>query len=1291
MKYEHTGKAQAILFIIIFILLSFNFTQGQTRSLNLNWSPREDLNILLPVSVRIYETNSFLHDSAKVRAMYATIDLRDKNLKLRAVGSNSIRETTLETYNRYHGILAINGGYFSSNKSESLLVSDGELVAPGPDNFTRGAFGLVNRKPQIVWPHTVDSLAKIFSLTNPVEVQKNQKDFFHASKAQPWYPGQAVGGGPVLIKNGKIRDTSNEEGFGASHLKRHPRTAIGFRDEHTLVMMVVDGRQDASAGVTIKELVQIMFEAGCYEAVNLDGGGSSAMVAADEVVNVPVDIPNGNRHSLRRNASALVLTEEVPSTKRKTLFIDTDSELYEEIGIWKNSNQVNYYGDTPAREASSNSLNKAVFYFKDIKADSFQLAAWWTVSSNNTHHAKYILHHNQRTDTIDVDQSSYSNNGRWNILGNYFLTSKDYVEILSTEEDKRLLVDAIRLVDIQELDGHPKRGDLRIAVISDLNSALGSATYEWQVDSIIQRMPRVWSPDLVLCGGDMVAGMGISDTATLTKMWHGFNQHIFDPLKKNKIPFGFTIGNHDGLRSYPEERKAISKYWADPTHDTGLKFVDKSHFPHYYSFQAGEVFFVSWDASSSDISDDNLEWLKEQFERAEAKNSRFRFVIGHLPIYSVAQERDSRGNLLENGEDLRKLLEKYNVKVYISGHQHAYYPGKRGKLQLLNCGAAGSGPRRWLTMDKEPVNTITIMDVFYEKDTITYTTYDIKHREADKMAEFNYHELPSSISGVNGFLIRNDIADSSTSIGKLYSLDPNENEGKSFGDVKALIDKNKKTVTITGTFNSDIKLIKGDDAITLCLGKHTENGIAVINLSEKSKNQKSGTFSKSFDLSEEITEGLSAGMYHVLIKTEKFPKGQFRAQLYPSFNKAPQKPFITSYQKRHIYGIRNIKGLYRIEWTNVRDDDGDNVSYVYQMASDSLFEDIVLNERTERINFIKKNEEEFYKLLRNANERTPITFYHRVIATDGLNFSESKTSAIRLMRRNEPLTDFIEVDPEPYVFDGKIENASGQGAGALWDKTGKLWLADYGGTLYAKLQNDTDASFSPLRSVVINNKSYSLKPINGIGLDLDGNLLIGSNRYLFKINSQTGEGIAVWEAPEGKRAITSPRVNQKGEIYAMSLFAEDPNYILKQSTSTPGTFELVRTITLPQRILARTFDMTSDGLTLYFPDPGSPIIQKFTSTDGVTYKRTEDITSTAAGCNALTVVNDQIFTAVRPSGISDATLHFRNEQKKLMWTLPLPELSGAEARGLAVSENAETIIICNWDKGGGFVRYRIRK
>lgn len=60
----------------------------------------------------------------------------------------------------------------------------------------------------------------------------------------------------------------------------HPRTAVALsQDEHTLIIVVVDGRQpNYSEGVTLPELASIIVEFGGYTALNLDGGGSSTLV-----------------------------------------------------------------------------------------------------------------------------------------------------------------------------------------------------------------------------------------------------------------------------------------------------------------------------------------------------------------------------------------------------------------------------------------------------------------------------------------------------------------------------------------------------------------------------------------------------------------------------------------------------------------------------------------------------------------------------------------------------------------------------------------------------------------------------------------------------------------------------------------------------------------------------------------------------------------------------------------------------------------------------------------------------
>lgn len=118
-----------------------------------------------------------------------------------------------------------------------------------------------------------------------------------------------IGGGPRLLINGSKPQTYvGFEGFGSDFVNtRHPRTAVGFNLDSTKVFfVVVDGRQsNLSVGMTIDELADLMLSIGAYNAVNLDGGGSSTMVIHNNVVNSPSD-PGGERSV----ANALLVVSE---------------------------------------------------------------------------------------------------------------------------------------------------------------------------------------------------------------------------------------------------------------------------------------------------------------------------------------------------------------------------------------------------------------------------------------------------------------------------------------------------------------------------------------------------------------------------------------------------------------------------------------------------------------------------------------------------------------------------------------------------------------------------------------------------------------------------------------------------------------------------------------------------------------------------------------------------------------------------------------------------------------------
>ena len=123
--------------------------------------------------------------------------------------------------------------------------------------------------------------------------------------------------GPVLIDNGErisyAQLTSSQDPSLKRkipfYLRRHPRSAVGCNAKGEIILVVVDGRAKANAaGATIEELTSICQWLGMVEALNLDGGGSSALWSKKHgVLNHPCDNRLFDHEGERRVMSALVV------------------------------------------------------------------------------------------------------------------------------------------------------------------------------------------------------------------------------------------------------------------------------------------------------------------------------------------------------------------------------------------------------------------------------------------------------------------------------------------------------------------------------------------------------------------------------------------------------------------------------------------------------------------------------------------------------------------------------------------------------------------------------------------------------------------------------------------------------------------------------------------------------------------------------------------------------------------------------------------------------------------------
>jgi exopolysaccharide biosynthesis protein len=118
-------------------------------------------------------------------------------------------------------------------------------------------------------------------------VHKDRKvtiEMLERPTADDW---EVVAGNTLLIQNGTVVPHKSKT--------RHPRTLVGLDKSGTrLVLLVVDGRKPALAvGMNYDELAAEMLRLGCYQALNLDGGGSSVMAVRDgsnfHILNEPTD------------------------------------------------------------------------------------------------------------------------------------------------------------------------------------------------------------------------------------------------------------------------------------------------------------------------------------------------------------------------------------------------------------------------------------------------------------------------------------------------------------------------------------------------------------------------------------------------------------------------------------------------------------------------------------------------------------------------------------------------------------------------------------------------------------------------------------------------------------------------------------------------------------------------------------------------------------------------------------------------------------------------------------------
>lgn len=268
-------------------------------SLPPGWKIAQSYMSAFPEGIQLYAFDS-IYAGQKVKAFCLAYDSRNTLFDFKPVFSSTAKTPT-QFFSEEPGTsyACINGGFFGGGQSYSLVMHNNLVTSSNIRSVTRtfngvnttyyptrAAFGFVSGgKPEVSWIyHIGSSTGMIFSYPSPSPNSVNAApqpipiETFPAGGA-PWTASTAIGGSPVLIKEGNVRITDQEELISINNTSPRPRSAVGYLQNGIVLLLAVEGDNPADyPGVDLEDLASMLKGLGCYEAMNLDGGGSTSMI-----------------------------------------------------------------------------------------------------------------------------------------------------------------------------------------------------------------------------------------------------------------------------------------------------------------------------------------------------------------------------------------------------------------------------------------------------------------------------------------------------------------------------------------------------------------------------------------------------------------------------------------------------------------------------------------------------------------------------------------------------------------------------------------------------------------------------------------------------------------------------------------------------------------------------------------------------------------------------------------------------------------------------------------------------
>lgn len=287
-------KSRKIVLLSFFSLAFGYFAFAQnTDSLALVNAPWEKQKIAAKTKLITHHFNQ--KDLFLANQFISYIEIKRKgNAPLFALGNEVKVKKTTSTFGKELGaIAAINGTFFdvANGGSVDFIKMNGTVVK---ENVLGKNGKRVRHQEAAIVINDQGKLAlKKWDKTPNWENNLAEKDVMLS--------------GPLLLFNKSLEELDTTSFTKA----RHPRSAIGIKANGKVIVLTVDGRQENSAGMSLYELAKVMRWLGCISAINLDGGGSTALwVAETGVVNHPSDNKKWDHDGERKVANVVILKKK---------------------------------------------------------------------------------------------------------------------------------------------------------------------------------------------------------------------------------------------------------------------------------------------------------------------------------------------------------------------------------------------------------------------------------------------------------------------------------------------------------------------------------------------------------------------------------------------------------------------------------------------------------------------------------------------------------------------------------------------------------------------------------------------------------------------------------------------------------------------------------------------------------------------------------------------------------------------------------------------------------------------